>query len=379
MKQTFQTKRFKTLLSYFLLALAIIAAYKMIMEISFAFTFAGRMLSIISPFIYGFIMAYILNIPCGGIQKLLRKSKSVFIYRRRKSLSIIITYILLFLTVVLVLRLVIPYIYSTILFFIANLPTYITGAQNILNYVNDMNIINYISVDEIIRDFSWASVPSSINAVFGGVSTALFRGFLMLVSSIYILIEKEKIKLYACKLFKAFSSDTVYNRTLKYLRDLNNNFKQYIYTQTLDGVILGTIVTIELIILGSPFALVLGIMLGIVNYIPYFGSIIGTIAAIIVVAFTQGLPRAAIAAVVLLITQQIDGNVIQPKLMGGSFSLSPLLVIICITIGGAFAGILGMIVAIPIVAVMKNMLDEIVAHCESQKPAEPLEPAEEQR
>jgi predicted PurR-regulated permease PerM len=137
--------------------------------------------------------------------------------------------------------------------------------------------------------------------------------------------------------------------------------------QTIDGLILGTIVTIELYILRSPYALVLGIMLGIVNYIPYFGSIIGSAVAVVVIAFTQGIPMAAIAAAVLLITQQIDGNIIQPKLMGSSFALSPLLIIISVTVGGALAGVFGMIIAIPIVAVLKDIFESIVIYNEKRK------------
>jgi predicted PurR-regulated permease PerM len=108
-------------------------------------------------------------------------------------------------------------------------------------------------------------------------------------------------------------------------------------------------------------------MLGILNYVPYFGSIIGSIIAIIIVTFTQGLTPGIITAVVLLITQQIDGNIIQPKLMGGSFSMSPLLIIISVTVGGAFAGILGMIIAIPIVAVLKDALEDLINYREQQQ------------
>jgi len=127
-------------------------------------------------------------------------------------------------------------------------------------------------------------------------------------------------------------------------------------------------VTIELFILGSPYFLILGILLGVLNYIPYFGSIIGCFIAIAVVAFTQSIGMAALAAALLLVTQQIDGNIIQPRLMSGSFSLSPLLVIISITIGGAFAGMLGMIIAIPVVAVLKDMLESIIEYFERKKP-----------
>jgi len=190
---------------------------------------------------------------------------------------------------------------------------------------------------------------------------------LAFISSIYILVEKEKGKALAHRMIKLVASETVYSTTIEGFHRLNQNFRQYIRTQTIDGLILGTMATILLLILGSPFALVLGIMLGIVNYIPYFGSIFGTVVAVIIVAITGGFTDAAIAAVSLLVIQQIDANIIQPRLMSGSFSLSPLLVIISISFGGAVAGIIGMIVAIPIVAVLKDLFDYIVSHYEEKK------------
>jgi len=340
------------------------------LEVNTIFEFIKRFLSIISPFFQGFLIAYVLNIPCGGMQKLLAKTKNSFLIKRKKLISIIITYLLLFFIIFLIIRLVIPSIMSSVEFFLTNFQSYYIGTQDIVHYINNMDIFGIdISMENIttfIRNFVIENLSLSINTIIG-IPSALFKGFLAFVSSIYCLIEKDRLTAYLCKLLKVFSSDTVYHTVLKYTRLLNNNFKQYIYTQTIDGCILGSLATIELILLRSPYALILGILLGIVNYIPYFGSIFGSIFAVIIVAFTQGLPTAAIASIVLLITQQLDGNVIQPKLLGGSFSLSPLLVIICITIGGAYYGILGMIVAIPIIAVVKNILEEIVAHYDQQK------------
>ena len=126
----------------------------------------------------------------------------------------------------------------------------------------------------------------------------------------------------------------------------------------------------------SPYALVLGLLLGVFNYIPYFGSIVATIIAVLVVALTQDLTMGLIAAIVLIILQQIDANIIQPKLMSGSFSLSPLLVIIAITVGGATAGIFGMIAAIPIVAVLKDLLDNYIAYRVRTKTSVPEASAE---
>jgi len=120
--------------------------------------------------------------------------------------------------------------------------------------------------------------------------------------------------------------------------------------------------------------LLLGLVLGILNYVPYFGSIVGTAIALVVVAFTQGFGVALILLPIMFFVQQLDGNFIQPKLMGGSFSLSPLLIIVSVTIGGAYAGILGMLMAIPIVAVIKDLLDSFMAYREEKKEAEKLMP-----
>lgn len=374
MKQVFNTKQSRTLISYFLLAIAVIIAYKVIQEIDIFFSFIARFFSIISPFISGFILAYILNIPCDGIQKLLKKTGNSFICRRKKMFGIIITYLLMFFISYLVLRLIIPSISDSISFFMANFQSYYNGAQDLIHSFNSMEFLNIsISMDQILsalRNFGLGKLPSSINALFG-VSSALFKAFLAFISSIYILSEKEMFKVYICRVLKAFLPETGYNGVLKYTRVLNNNFKQYIYTQTVDGCILGTLVTIEFYLFGSPYALLLGVMLGVVNYIPYFGSIIGSIVAVLVIMFTQSFTTGAIVAVILLITQQTDANFIQPRLMSGTFSLSPLLVIVCITIGGAFYGVLGMIAAIPIVAVIKNIFEEILIFYEKKKIPEP--------
>lgn len=370
MKPKLKFDRFKSLLPYFLLAVAIIAAYKIIMDLNIFIDFLKQTWTIVTPFFYGFLLAYVLSIPCGGIERILARAKNGFVSKRKKALSISITYVLFLLLLVLTVRLIIPSVYKSILLFIANFQTYYNRAQQFINYINDLDILFIdISVDKIkamAGSLSMENLSSSINALFS-VSSAIFKSFLAFISSIYILYEKERFKAFLSRLIRAFSSDQVFNIIMKYSTGLNENFKKYIYTQTIDGCIIGIIVTIELHLIGSQYALMLGIMLGIVNYIPYFGSIIGTIVAIIVVALTQGLPSAVLTAAILLITQQIDANIIQPKLMGGSFSLSPLLIIVSITIGGAFFGVLGMIAAIPIIAVLKNLLEDIIEYYEKEK------------
>ena len=365
---------FKMLLPYFLLAVAVIIAFQIITNFGFVLGIIRRIWEIITPFFYGFLLAYIVNIPFGGIKRLLGKVKWKFIEKRKVSISLLITFALMIILLVLALNLVVPAIINSITFFILNIPVYYQSILQYVEYFNNLEFFDiYISADritviiqEMLQTFNIENMLLSLN-VLRAVPTAIFTGFLAFISSIYILIEKEKFQIFLRRLLRIFTPVQICDAIIEHTDKLNSNFKQYIKVQTIDGLILGSIVTIQLMIMGSPFAPVLGVLLGVLNYIPYFGSIVATIIAIIVVAFTQNLTMALIATVVLVITQQIDANVIQPKLMGKSFSFSPLLVIISVTVGGAIAGVLGMIAAIPIVAGLKDILETISIYYEKKK------------
>jgi predicted PurR-regulated permease PerM len=118
-------------------------------------------------------------------------------------------------------------------------------------------------------------------------------------------------------------------------------------------------------IMGSPYAVTMALLLGVLNIIPYFGSIVGSAICVFIVWATSGFQTALVVAVTLLIIQQIDGNFINPRIMGTSFKISPVLVIIAITIGGAIGGILGMIFAVPVANVLKTVLEEYIQNKES--------------
>ena len=374
MANIFKSQKTKSLMPFFLLAVAIILAYKIISELSFFVGILGQIWGILTPFFYGFILAYIINIPCGSIERLLENSKSRFIVKKKRGFSVVIVALIFAMVLALILNLIVPAVSGSVSHFIEHFPIYYENTLTFVEYINSLEILGlYISIDAIVSLFSdmiqnlgFDQVTSSLSALIS-VSTSIFRGFLAVIASVYFLIEKDKIQGYFKKRLIALMPADGYAITVGCVNKIDKNVRQYINTQTIDGCILGAMATIALVIMGSPFALVLGIMLGIVNYIPYFGSIFGTLVAVLIVAFTQGITSALIAAVVLLIIQQIDCNIIQPKLMSGSFSLSPLLVIVSISFGGAAAGLLGMIIAIPIVAFLKDIVDSIIAYSEHKK------------
>ena len=364
--------KFITLMPFFLLAVAIILAFRLSGSLE---TFGGVFAwvwGVLSPFFWGFVLAYIINIPVGSFQKLLKRSKNKFIQRRQRGLSVLIVLVLVLGIIGMALGFIIPAIVNSITIFITNIDDYWAGVMGLVDTINSWGIIE-LNMETIMgffgnmfADFSIDALSQPLNAIMG-VGSSIVNGVIAVISSIYILVEKDKLKASASKLARVFAPDNVSAAIGETLNRLSKYFRQYVKTQTLDGLILGTLVTIALTILGSPFALLLGVSLGILNYIPIFGSLVGTVVAIIIVMFTQDFTTGLVAAAVLIVIQQLDANFIQPRLMGETFSFSPLLIIVSITVGGAVWGVLGMIIAIPVAAIIKDILNELIEHYEKKK------------
>ena len=374
----FRSPKFSAMVPWLLLATAIIIIYRVIAELPFVFSIISWFLTIITPFFYGFILAYILNIPCSGINRLYGKVKNEKIRKRRRGLSIITIYLLFLIFLFFVLRLVIPQVFTSIEFFLANLPSYYEAALGLLAYVDryvDFDIQAYVLAELSLENVLGFMQRLEFDATLflANVGTFLFRIVLALISSIYILVEKDKFRAYLTRAVAAITPSSVHEPVFQRTAQLNRNFKRYLFNQAIIAMILGVMSLVILLILRSPYAFVLALMMGLFNFIPYFGSIVATGVSALVVFLTQGPTMGLIALLALIGAQQIDANVVQPKVHGGSFSLSPLLIIMAITIGAASAGILGMVMAIPIVALLKDLFDTFIAYKEKKKEESPLE------
>lgn len=322
------------------------------------------------PFFYGFIIAYLLNIPCSALERNFKRSKSVFWKKRARSVSILIVYVLLIVIISITMNIIIPSLQRNITDFIVNFNTYYNNAIAAIKQLPIENtevldtiletLTSKISLKILLESIGLTNILSSLNVVFG-LTSVIFSGVIAIITSIYLLVETHNFKNYMSHVSRLFLPRKTREVIGKYGNIISESFKKFIACQLLDSCILGIITTIEFSVLGSRHAVALGMMLAILNIIPYFGSIFGSIIAVIVVASTNGIGTGLITAVVLLITQQIDGNVIQPKLMGNSFSLSPALIVIGISIGGSVAGVWGMILAIPIVNIVKQITDDMIA------------------
>ena len=364
----------KKLFPFFLLAVSVIVAYQVITNLDTVLGWLQTFLSILQPFFAGFIIAYILNIPCQLLTRLFQKSRNRAVRRLAKAFSIGIIYAVVLFLIVIILSKAVPALSKSIGNFIINAEVYQRNMNDFVGRLSqqlnlDINLdslFKTLSVENIVDFLTLENIQTSINAVMG-VSSGILNAALALISSIYFLLEAESFCKFAMRLLGIFIPPKPLGLFMKYVRNVNSYFKTFLRCQIIDACIIGTVASVGLWIIGSQYFQILGPMIGIFNLIPYFGSIIASLLAVVIIAFTEGMMPAVITAIFLIIMQQLDGNLLQPRLLGGSLSLSPLLIIIGITVGGAFWGVLGMIIAVPIITVLKNILDDFISYQEKSK------------
>ncbi|MCL1998904.1 MAG: AI-2E family transporter [Turicibacter sp.] len=381
--------QFKLMVTYFLLATAIITSFWVVNNLDVIGGVIAWILGMLSPFIVGFVISYILGIPINAVQRLLERTHIEIIRQWKKGISIVSVYLAFVFLIYMTIQLLVPPIIATIVDFIANFPVFYQQVLSFLENLGEEFLID-LSPDHILHEvlgedfninnplgfITYDAILSYLGTIMGGAA-ALFNLFLAFISSIYFLFELENLSKFLKRLMFAFSSVKTSTIILEYGQKINQYFKKYIFCLLMDCIIMAVVGTVVLTLLGSEYALLLGLMIGAMNLIPYFGSIIATIIAVVVVWITQGFAMGAFGAIVLFICQQLDANVIQPRLYGTSLKLSPLLVIVSVSVGGSIGGllgstiggtILGMIVAIPFAKVFMNILEDIITHRELKKP-----------
>jgi len=352
-----------------LIIIEIALLYLIIVNIGRIFGGIGNFLGIVSPFIVGAAIAYLLNKPALGIRTILEKSQSAWVTKRAQSLSVVLVFLLLIAGISVVVNFAIPIVQNNVRDFAENVTTY----YNVfVDWVNDLDSGDFVYglIPDLGANLLELITPEVINQISGGavqifghvmnITSWIVNFFLAIIAAFYILMTKDNIMALIQRVLRLFMSDTTYNNVANYATKSNRIFYKFVGAQFLDACILGTLATIILALLGVPYAVTFGILLGIFNMIPIFGSIIATIITVIVTVFTGGMPLAIITFVALLILQQIDANFIGPKITGDALGLKPLLIIFAIVVGGAYFGVIGMFIAVPIAAMLKMFLEDFM-------------------
>lgn len=353
---------------WFLLGVAIIIVYKAFDNFGDVTNVIGRFFSILSPFLVGILIAYLLYLPCRKVEEVYKKSKNKIVKKSARKLSIITIYIIAFLLIVILFNVILPVIIESVIDLINNIQGYFEIAinkynslpedsilkgdvvQDTINSIQNINVKQYFQLDKLL-----GYIVGAFNVV-----TSLFDIFVAIVVSIYILSERDQILKFLKKCTNAMFKEKTYKNIDKYFNNSNEIFFKFIASQFLDAVVVGILVTIAMSIMGIKYAPLLGFFIGLFNMIPYVGAIIAVAISALITLITGGISQTIWMLIVVIILQQIDANIINPNIIGQSLKISPLLVIFAITIGGAYFGILGMFLAVPVIAVIKILIEDFI-------------------
>ncbi|MCL2837942.1 MAG: AI-2E family transporter [Oscillospiraceae bacterium] len=327
-----------------------------------------RLFSMLVPFFIGGIIAYLLYPPCKKVEELYSRVKVKFIKKRARGFAVITVYLAVIGLIALVVRIVSPAIYQSIEDLITRWPAMYE------QFIEFLNRFDFLDTYDITQNFSAENIMNMLNLenilVFTqGVlsfSLAVLSMFIGIVVSIYILLDRDSLYGLIHRSAHLYIKPKFLNPVVKYTRKINEFLHKYIYCQLLDSLILGTLSFIGLSIIGVRYALISALLLGLFNIIPYFGSIIATAIAILLALMADGTTVALATGIFLLILQQVDANIIQPRLASNSLNLRPFWIILAILIGGGFFGIWGMFLAPPLAAVIKIIVKDILANREKR-------------
>ena len=359
------------------IGIILIIVYKFLDNFSGIGKWLINLLSVLTPFLVGILIAYILYIPCKKIEQWLNKNKKL---KHTRGISITIVYILAMLIIALIIKFIIPIMVESIIDLVENIQGYYNSIvadeyntqlspwvqTNILK-----PIVEYIQKINFEEMFTPDMIKTYLSSAFGAIKTVV-NVFIAFICSVYIIAQRESIIDFINKLAKSIMTKKGYNRFTKYFTSGNQIFFKFISSQVIDAIVVSIISSIAMAIIGVKYSLLLGVFIGISNLIPYFGAIVGVAIAVIITLLTGGLKQAVIMAIVVIILQQIDANIINPRITSSRLKISPLLVIFAVTIGGAYFGVIGMFIAVPIATLIKLGIDDYIMEKLKEKNSETI-------
>lgn len=324
----------------------------------------GKFFSILKPFYIGFAIAYILNRPIGFFE---RKTKI------KRGYLILSTYLVLLGLITVFISYFMPSVIDSSVRLITALSK---GVENIPNYIANMESIsnsplkttlesNLSKITEMLGFLTNFLVDNVAKAMISITSTLMNLIFGIIIS-IYMSLDKVKIKDLFKNITMVLFSEKRAKGIMDFMNEVNVIFSHFITGLIVEAMTVGTLAFIGMTILKVKYAPILAMIICFTNVIPYIGPFIGAVPAV-VATFLYNPKLALIVMIYILILQQIDGNLIGPKIMGNYIGLEPIWIILSITIGGGFLGMLGILLAIPIGAIVKIVLTRLLNRYERKK------------
>jgi predicted PurR-regulated permease PerM len=369
MKKIDWNKKYTTIAVYVVLTACVIGLLLgLIWNIKILLAAVKTIVSVLSPFIIGFVLSFLL-LPivnffekiCFGKIKPMKEKKKL-----NRALSVSISYLLFLSFISLFVYVVAPELYRSLAEILSNIDNY---TETVSKWAQDIFESNpsLLKVFDEIANYMTGISESLIKAVLpylGGVATGVVVGLknivVGLIVAFYMLLRHEMFVAQVKKInFALFSEKTA--DKLVYITNLaNKSFSGYVSGQLIDSLMVGIITYIVMLIFGWPYPMLIAVIIGVTNILPFFGPFIGAIPSAIIILLIN--PWQALSFVIfILILQQIEGNIIAPRILGKSVGMSAIWVVFAIIVGGGLFGFVGMVIGVPTFSVIYTLVKEFIA------------------
>lgn len=359
----------KKYLGLFLLSVAVIIVYKTFDNLGAIFDYIGSFIGLLTPFLIGGVIAFILSTPCRKVENWIKHSQVAFLKKYRRGFAIMFVYLALGIILGFIMVIIIPQLFDSIKMFVQQIPSMGEALNQwilSLPFMNDSSFDfgkllneNYLTVERFSRMLDLENIDKYARSVVN-VGSTLFDVFMGIIISIYMLGDRRKIKRSFMRFCRAYMPKKHISRIAAYGKTIADFIKRYLFCQVLDSCIMFVLCLIALSIMRTQYASVIALMVGAFNLIPYFGAIIAVFISALITLVTGGFMNAVILVIVLIVIQQLDANLVQPRLVASSLAIRPLLVIFGVVIGGGLFGVIGMFVGVPVVALASNIITDLV-------------------
>ena len=354
---------------YIFLSTYIILLIFFFINIKDIMNFLYKFLGILKPFIWGIAIAFILNIPVKLIEKNLGNGK--FFKGMKRSFSITLTFLFFILAITLFILFVIPQLLSSISTLMNSIPEYLSQFEKFLEVNAINNSQSQVMMQNIINELlnMWKEILKVTSQIVGtslgylldftlGITYGVINFFLSLILAIYMLASKEILISQLKLIIYAFGSKNKADRIIELGKMCNEMFSKFILGQCTEALVIGVLCFIGMIILKMPYALLISVVIGVTALIPVFGAFLGTIPSAFIILIIDPI-KALWFIIFIIVLQQLEGNLIYPRVVGSSIGLSALWVMFAMIVGGSLFGIIGMLIGIPIFGVVFKILKRV--------------------
>ena len=335
--------------------------------------FFEKIINLLEPFILGFVIAYLIN----PVMKKIETIKFIKKANKKRVLSITISYILVVAFLVSVLLFVMPNIWISINDLIKNIPQF---GEQVIDWINELEEVKVFNQDIKIKEILTNTLTSVINdisknstdyakTIFNyttSIGKTLLNIILGIVISIYMLSQKENFIAQSKKILHAYLPEEKVQKTIDTARTVNDKFSNFIISKIIDSIIIGIICFIGVCFIGNENKLLLAMIIGITNIIPYFGPFIGGIPCTII-AMSSNLTQGILFGIFVIVLQQFDGNILGPKIMGDKLNLNAFWIIFAVLIMTGILGFAGMLIGVPLFAIIYMFINNDIQKRLKQK------------